>query len=114
MHLDCINDPFLGFYQGIPVSIGFAHVLEDTLAVSYMDADCDEPGMAVDADTVGLEDLNLNTLVSFRSNDDFGSGIGDVYWHDKNTGIETGAPFDLGLENDAAIAECGVNWTKRP
>jgi hypothetical protein len=48
-----------------------------------MDADCDEPGMAVDADTVGLEDLNLNTLVSFRSNDDFGSGIGDVYGHNK-------------------------------
>ena len=83
MHLDCINDPFLGFYQGIPVSIGFAHVLEDTLAVSYMDADCDELGMAVDADTVGLEDLDLNSLVSFRSDDDFGSGIGDVYGHNK-------------------------------
>jgi hypothetical protein len=26
-----------------------------------MDAACDEPGMAVDADTVGLEDLDLNT-----------------------------------------------------
>jgi hypothetical protein len=83
MHLDCINNPFLGFYQGIPVSIGFAHVLEDTLVVSYMDADCDESGMAVNADTVGLEDLDLNTLVSFRSDDDFGSGIGDVYGHNK-------------------------------
>jgi hypothetical protein len=79
-----------------------------------MDADCDESGMAVNADTVGLEDLDLNTLVSFRSDDDFGSGIGDVYGHNKLTGIETGAPFDLGLEDDAAIAECGVNWTKCP
>ena len=83
MRLDCIYDPFLGFYQGIPVSISFAHVLEDTLVVSYMDADCDESGMAVNADTVGLEDLDLNTLVSFRSDYDFGSGIGDVYGHNK-------------------------------
>ena len=94
---NCINDPFLGFHQRIPVGIGFAHVLEDTLVVSDVDTDCNEAGMAVNPDTVGLENLNLYTLVPFRSNDDFGSRIGNVDRHDKITGLETSTPFNLGL-----------------
>ena len=39
--------------------------------------------MAVDADTVGLEDLNFNTLITFGAYDNFGSRIGNVYRHDK-------------------------------
>ena len=52
--LDRIDYPFLGFDEGVPVCIGFAHVLEDTLIVPDMDADSDELGMAVDPDTIGF------------------------------------------------------------
>ena len=98
---NCINDPFLGFHQRNPVGIGFAHVLEDTLVVSDMDAYSNESGMTVDPDTIGFENLNLDTLVPFRSNDDFGSRIGNVYRHDKITGLETSTPFNFELEDDA-------------
>ena len=63
MHPNCINDPFVGFYQGAPIGISFAHVLEDELIVFDADADCNEVGMAVDADTIGFKNLYNGPLV---------------------------------------------------
>ena len=84
---NCIEHPVLGLDQRIPISVSFAHVLEDTLIVPDMDADSDELRMAVDSDTVRLEDLYLNTLVSFRSDNDFGTGSGYVDRHNKITPV---------------------------
>ena len=78
---NCIYYPVLGLDQRTPIGVGFAHVLEDTLIVPDVDADGNELRMAVDPDTVGLEDLYLNTLVSFRSDNDFGTGSGYVDRH---------------------------------
>ncbi len=84
---NCIDHPVFGFDQGIPIGISFTHVLEDTLIVPDMDADSNELRMAVDPDTVGLEDLYLNTLFPFRSDNDFGTGIGYVDRHNKITPV---------------------------
>ena len=84
---NCIKHPVLGLDQRIPIGVGFAHVLEDTLIVSDVDADGNELRMAVDSDTVRLEDLYLNTLVSFRSDNDFGTGSGYVDRHNKITPV---------------------------
>ena len=79
------DHPVLGFDQGVPIGINFTHVLKDTLIVSDMDADGNELRMTVDPDTVGLEDLNFNTLVPFRSDNNFGTGSGYVDRHNKIT-----------------------------
>lgn len=84
---NCIEHPVLGLDQRIPIGVGFTHVLEDTLIVSDMDADGNELRMAVDPDTVGLEDLNLNALISFGTDNDFGTGIGYVDRHNKITPV---------------------------
>lgn len=88
-----IDHPLLGFDKGIPVCIGFAHVLEDTLVVPDVDTDGYELGMAVDADAVGFEDFDFDTLIALRLNEDLGSRIGNIYRNDKRTDIETGTPF---------------------
>lgn len=94
-----------------PISIGFTHVLEDTLIVPDVDADSNELRMAVDPDTVGLENLYLNTLVSFRSDNDFGTGIGYVDRHNKITPVQkTGAPScSRSGENEVHPVNCGEN-----
>ena len=51
------------------------------MVVSDVDADRDKLGMAVNADAVGLQMLNLNPLVAFRSDGNLDTSVGYVDRH---------------------------------
>ena len=65
------HGPFFGFDERIPVGIEIMLVPEDPAIPADMRTDGDEAGVAVDADAVGLEVLDLDPLAVLRQDGDF-------------------------------------------
>lgn len=75
MLANCIKNPLLNCYQGIPVGIKISCVFEDVVIVPNMYTDSNETGMNIQPNTIGLQNLYINAAVIFGMDNDLNSSI---------------------------------------
>ena len=78
MVADRIHDPLLRCQKGIPVRVEITLVFVDMAIPSDVDVHSDKNGMAVNTDTIGLELLDFNPLVTFVKDDNFLTVLGRI------------------------------------
>ena len=117
------HGPFFGFDERIPVGIEIMLVPEDPAIPADMRTDGDEAGVAVDADAVGLEVLDLDPLAVLRQDGDFNCCFRSIwgvlrdagFGHGKQCRSEiSGPPFSIGMQTGVAemLRQNGIGHEK--